>query len=99
MRLKLLAVLTSFGILGAACAGTAVDNAPDASDITSSTVPSGDAAEDPSSGGDSDSTDGTTPPDGEPARDFTLALGADQSEQFVLSQEVKPVFMVFWAEW
>ena len=31
------------------------------------------------------------------ARDFTLAL--EPSGEFVLSQEVKPVYMVFWAEW
>ena len=39
------------------------------------------------------------PPEGPVAPDFTLALGADGSESFVLSQEAKPVFMVFWAEW
>jgi hypothetical protein len=38
-------------------------------------------------------------PEGPVAPDFTLALGADGAETFVLSQEVKPVFMVFWAEW
>ena len=38
-------------------------------------------------------------PDGPLAPDFTLALGADGAGTFVLSQEVKPVFMVFWAEW
>lgn len=32
-----------------------------------------------------------------PAPDFTLAL-ADGSS-FTLSEEAKPVFMVFWAEW
>jgi hypothetical protein len=31
------------------------------------------------------------------APDFTLAL--EPSGEFVLSQEVKPVYMVFWAEW
>jgi hypothetical protein len=36
-------------------------------------------------------------PEGSPARDFTLAL--EPSGEFVLSQEVKPVYMVFWAEW
>jgi hypothetical protein len=38
-------------------------------------------------------------PEGPAAPDFTLALGADGATTFVLSQEVKPVFMVFWAEW
>jgi hypothetical protein len=31
------------------------------------------------------------------APDFTLSL--EPSGEFVLSQEVKPVYMVFWAEW
>ncbi len=36
-------------------------------------------------------------PEGPAAPDFTLAL--EPSGEFVLSQEVKPVYMVFWAEW
>jgi len=36
-------------------------------------------------------------PDGPLAPDFTLAL--QPTGEFVLSQEVKPVYMVFWAEW
>lgn len=35
--------------------------------------------------------------EGPNAPDFTLAL--DAGGEFVLSQEVKPVYMVFWAEW
>lgn len=35
--------------------------------------------------------------EGSVAPDFTLAL--EPSGEFVLSQEVKPVYMVFWAEW
>lgn len=53
--------------------------------VTSTTVPA---------------TGDTEPPvvvDGPPAPDFTLAL-ADGTE-FVLSEEQKPVYMVFWAEW
>lgn len=37
------------------------------------------------------------PPDGEPAPDFTLALG--DGGTFTLSDEQKPVYMIFWAEW
>jgi hypothetical protein len=53
------------------------------------------------------STDGpdiTTAPsggetiEGPAAPDFTLALGTG-SETFTLSDEAKPVYMVFWAEW
>ncbi|MEX0826674.1 MAG: hypothetical protein WD184_08015 [Acidimicrobiia bacterium] len=36
-------------------------------------------------------------PDGEAAPDFTLALG--EGGEFTLSDEQKPVYMVFWAEW
>lgn len=36
-------------------------------------------------------------PDGPAAPDFTLALGDGRS--FTLSEESKPVFMIFWAEW
>ena len=36
-------------------------------------------------------------PEGEPAPDFTLAL-ADGNE-FSLSADSRPVYMVFWAEW
>jgi hypothetical protein len=39
------------------------------------------------------------PPEGPPAPDFTLALGEGGSDTFTLSQESKPVFMIFWAEW
>jgi len=42
-------------------------------------------------------TDATEVLDAPPAKDFTLAL--EPSGEFVLSQEVKPVYMVFWAEW
>ena len=36
-------------------------------------------------------------PDRELAPDFSLALGSGST--FVLSEETRPVFMVFWAEW
>ena len=36
-------------------------------------------------------------PDGEDAPDFTLTLG--QGGSFTLSDEQKPLYMVFWAEW
>ncbi|HSG79376.1 MAG TPA: hypothetical protein VLD62_07350 [Acidimicrobiia bacterium] len=36
-------------------------------------------------------------PEGEDAPDFTLSLGEGGS--FTLSDEQKPVYMVFWAEW
>lgn len=36
-------------------------------------------------------------PNGPPAPDFTLAMGDGTS--FTLSEEARPVFMIFWAEW
>jgi hypothetical protein len=39
----------------------------------------------------------TAAPSGDPAPDFTLALGEGGS--FTLSEEQKPVYLVFWAEW
>jgi hypothetical protein len=38
-----------------------------------------------------------TTPDGPSAPDFTLALGDGTS--FSLSEESKPVYMIFWADW
>jgi len=45
----------------------------------------------------SETTTTRVPPDGDPAPDFTLALGDGGS--FTLSDEQKPVYMIFWAEW
>lgn len=55
--------------------------------------PSGDE----SAGGTDTTQEPEATPEGPPAPDFTLAL--EPSGEFILSQEVKPVFMVFWAEW
>lgn len=47
--------------------------------------------------GSSDSGTVGAAPEESAAPDFTLAL--EPSGEFVLSQEVKPVYMIFWAEW
>jgi hypothetical protein len=39
-----------------------------------------------------------TEPSGPVAPDFTLPIGTG-SEEFVLSAETRPVYLVFWAEW
>lgn len=87
MKRTLLAVMVALALVSASC-GSSTDEPTttlsDSLDVTTSTATDSGASD---------------LPDGEPARDFTLALGADQAEQFVLSQEAKPVFMVFWAEW
>ena len=38
-------------------------------------------------------------PDGEPAPDFALELALGEGGLFILSEEQKPVYMVFWADW
>lgn len=40
---------------------------------------------------------GTAQPESPSAPDFALELGGGGT--FVLSEEARPVFMVFWAEW
>ncbi len=52
-----------------------------------------------SSAADVQTSEGTSPPTGPVAPDFTLALGEDGASTFTLSQEAQPVYMVFWAEW
>jgi len=46
-----------------------------------------------------DETPASEVPEGPVAPDFTIALGEDRTETFTLSEEAKPVYMVFWAEW
>lgn len=41
--------------------------------------------------------DTTAPVSGPPAPDFTITL--DDGTEFTLSEEQKPVYLVFWAEW
>lgn len=59
-----------------------------------STVPSEEMADDAAAAGDERPA---PDPDRMVAPDFTLALG--DGSAFVLSDETRPVFMVFWAEW
>lgn len=99
-----------FALVATACASS-----PDAGDSDATTVlvqsttttegaaSDGDETSTTSDAGGSETTTTTEstspPPEGPAAPDFTLALGEDGAESFVLSQEVMPVFMVFWAEW
>ncbi len=50
-----------------------------------------------SSSAETTSTTTRVRPDGRDAPDFALALG--QGGEFRLSDEERPVYMVFWAEW
>jgi cytochrome oxidase Cu insertion factor (SCO1/SenC/PrrC family) len=79
-----LAALAVFAVVAAACGGG------------TSTTQAGQAPPAPSSPAELSAT--TKPPvDGPLAPDFTLTL-ADGS-MFTLSQEQKPVYIIFWAEW
>lgn len=106
---RILLVLAVLALVAAACSGSTVD--PPADGDTASTVASSapsdtvaqEQASDATAPSNPDSAPATTspaaepPPEGPPARDFTLAL--EPTGEFVLSQEVKPVYMIFWAEW
>jgi hypothetical protein len=106
---RILLVLASFALVVAACSGSADGGSSDtsAANTAAGTVASSTIAQEPSSDtseptpssteAPTTSSEAKPPPEGPPARDFTLAL--EPSGEFVLSQEVKPVYMIFWAEW
>ena len=106
---RLFLILAAFALLVAACSSPAGDDGSSAlaaDDVAGSTASSS-VPEQPSTDSSvpiSSSPDTVTsfpetkpPPEGPTARDFTLAL--EPSGEFVLSDEVKPVYMIFWAEW
>ena len=106
MRKQVVAVLLA--LIVAACGGdgdAAVDSPaptthPDTAETAPTTgAPTSEAAEDPSDDGTSQEQPQPSGPsfDGPAAPDFELLL-ADGST-FRLSDEAKPVYMVFWAEW
>lgn len=93
---RILLITLSLALVLAACTGTTVEDVGVESTRTSST--SAPPTSDANSPGDTAATSTTVAaPEGPVAPDFTLAL--EPSGRFVLSQEVKPVYMVFWAEW
>ena len=83
MRRVMIASVVALALVAASC-GSSTDDGP-----TSSASPADDTQ----------TTGATSPPSGPVAPDFTLALGEDGASTFTLSQEAKPVYMVFWAEW
>ena len=103
---RILLLVAALTLFGAACSAAGVTESfeelpgSEAQPETSISVsPSKDAPVSDDAGSD-DSVSDETPepqPEGPVAPDFTLAL--EPSGEFVLSQEVKPVYMVFWAEW
>jgi hypothetical protein len=101
------ALFLAFLTLVAACSST--DDAVPTTYIapaadTGATAATVAPAEDSSTTGDSIGDSGaslvpneTISPEGPAAPDFTIALGDGGS--FTLSEEAKPVYMIFWAEW
>ena len=102
-----LAAVAAFAVVAAACGsgteptainlgGTDTEAAPAAPAVPSETTS-------PADGGAAETTPPGTEtarqrPDGPDAPDFTLALSGPGGT-FSLSDEARPVFMVFWAEW
>ncbi|MEN8239300.1 MAG: hypothetical protein ABFR53_08885 [Actinomycetota bacterium] len=85
-------ILATFALFAAACSSTPIAE-------TSDTLPGTSATESSEPEEPVQTTASSSSPvlDGPVAPDFVLPL--EPSGSFVLSQEVKPVYMVFWAEW
>ena len=104
-------LLIVLALTAAACGGTVTAVAP-VEDVGAASAPTDSSADDqavataeqtPVAGsGDSSAAETTSTttrvrPDGRDAPDVVLALG--QGGEFSLSDEDRPVYMVFWAEW
>jgi hypothetical protein len=108
---RIAALLVGFTLVVAACGGGATDTATPAE--SSSTAEGGDSASttpvpstESETPGVTEQTDETAQPAGErPAPDPNREIAPDfdlllsDGSTFVLSEETRPVFMVFWAEW
>ena len=83
---------TATSAAGPTAPATSSTSTPDSgTSIVPATTPGTTAAEDPAAAV-------TTNFDGPPAPDFFMTL-ENRSSGFQLSDEQKPVYMVFWAEW
>jgi len=98
--MRRIALLVSLTMVAAACASGTQTGAVDGSVNSPTTTTPGSA--------DDAGAQGTTPvpsepadllprPEGPSAPDFTMVLASGES--FTLSDEQKPVYMIFWAEW
>jgi cytochrome oxidase Cu insertion factor (SCO1/SenC/PrrC family) len=65
--------------------------------IVAAACSSSSAADTPSAASDGATEQRVGAADGPAAADFTLALG--DGSTFTLSEEQKPVYLIFWAEW
>ena len=110
--MRVLALAIALAVIGSACtSGPASNPTSSAVAAPSTTAAIATSATSPTTPTSSVATSEPTPttiaattttaarlrPDGEDAPDFTLALG--QGGEFTLSEESKPVYMIFWAEW
>ena len=73
---------------------TATPQGDGAADATATTAGESDGGQDPTTAA---ATEAPPVVDGPEAPDFALTLGS--GDTFVLSDEQKPVYLVFWAEW
>jgi hypothetical protein len=98
MRIRFLVLI---GLLAAACGGAGEAAAPSTTSAVTTTVTSTTAPTSSTTAAPAPETEGTVPrspnPDREPAPDFTLELS--DGTVYASADEVRPVYMVFWAEW
>jgi len=98
--MRRIAAISVLAVIASACAPTTSSSttASTTADIstTAPTVPSSSTTAGTGTTGVT-STTVRDRPEGVAAPDFTLALG--EGGEFTLSDEQKPVYMVFWAEW
>jgi hypothetical protein len=100
--LRSLPVIAAAAVFAAGCAtGTQPEAAPETvapSTVATTAAPVTTDDAEPATAPDPTTTTAAVIVDGPPAPDFTLAL-EDPQGVFTLSEEQKPVYMVFWAEW
>jgi hypothetical protein len=102
MMLRSLPVIAAAAVFAAGCAtGTQPEAVPETvapSTVATTAAPVTTDDAEPATAPDPTTTTAAVIVDGPPAPDFTLAL-EDPQGVFILSEEQKPVYMVFWAEW
>lgn len=93
------ALAGALAVVLAACGGGETASGPDEVAPTTDAGAEAPATTGASAAGPAPSTTSApaADPDAQAAPDFTLELGT--GGEFALSEEAKPVYMVFWAEW
>ncbi|GMQ97547.1 MAG: hypothetical protein BMS9Abin17_0045 [Acidimicrobiia bacterium] len=98
--MRRVALLVSLMMVAAACASGPQTAAVDGSANSPATTTPGSSDETGAQGATpapGEAVDLFPRPEGPSAPDFTMALASGES--FTLSNEQKPVYMIFWAEW